>query len=57
MLFYSTRTNSLKASLEEAVFRSLPADNGLYMPETIPTVSQEFLDTIEDRTFNEIAIK
>ncbi|GAB3182529.1 threonine synthase [Telluribacter humicola] len=57
MLFYSTRTNSLKASLEEAVFRSLPADNGLYMPETIPTVSQEFLDTIEDRTFNEIAVE
>ncbi|WP_247237959.1 threonine synthase [Telluribacter sp. SYSU D00476] len=57
MLFYSTRTNSLKASLEEAVFRSLPADNGLYMPETIPTVSQEFLDTIEERTFNEIAVE
>ncbi|HEV7348768.1 threonine synthase [Telluribacter sp.] len=57
MLFYSTRTSSLKASLEEAVFRSLPADNGLYMPETIPMVSQQFLDTIETKSFNEIAVE
>ncbi|TDB57347.1 threonine synthase [Arundinibacter roseus] len=55
MLFYSTRTSSLKANLEEAVFRSLPSDNGLYMPEFIPTLPQEFLETIENRTFNEIA--
>lgn len=55
MQFYSTKTRSIKASLEEAVFRSLPPDNGLYMPEFIPTLSPEFLSTIEDRTFNEIA--
>ena len=55
MIFYSTKTASLKASLEEAVFRSLPPDNGLYMPENIPEVSKEFLDTIENRSFKEIA--
>lgn len=55
MQFYSTKTRSIKATLEEAVFRSLPPDNGLYMPEFIPTLSTEFLSTIEDRTFNEIA--
>ncbi|WP_159478417.1 threonine synthase [Dyadobacter sp. 3J3] len=57
MIFYSTKTASLKASLEEAVFRSLPPDNGLYMPESIPKVSQEFLDTIENKTFKEIAVE
>ncbi|GHB89182.1 threonine synthase [Persicitalea jodogahamensis] len=57
MLFYSTKTQSIKASLEEAVFRSLPPDNGLYMPESIPTISREFLNTIENRTFNEIAVE
>jgi threonine synthase len=57
MIFYSTKTASLKASLEEAVFRSLPPDNGLYMPESIPKVSQEFLDTIENRSFKEIAVE
>lgn len=55
MLFYSTRTKEHMARLDEAVFKSLPADNGLYMPLSIPTVSQEFLDKIESLTFNEIA--
>lgn len=55
MQFYSTKTRSITASLEEAVFRSLPPDNGLYMPESIPTLSQDFLDSIEQLSFNEIA--
>ena len=57
MIFYSTKTKDLKASLEEAVFRSLPPDNGLYMPEHIPQLSPDFLNTIEDRTFKEIAVE
>jgi len=57
MIFYSTKTASLKASLEEAIFKSLPSDNGLYMPESIPKVSQDFLDTIENKSFKEIAIE
>jgi threonine synthase len=57
MIFYSTKTASLKASLEEAIFNSLPPDNGLYMPEHIPAISKEFLADIENRTFKEIAIE
>ncbi|CAG5010451.1 Threonine synthase [Dyadobacter sp. CECT 9275] len=57
MIFYSTRTSDLTASLEEAVFRSLPPDNGLYMPEYIPQVSKEFLNDIENRSFKEIAVE
>ncbi|WP_221389592.1 threonine synthase [Dyadobacter sp. NIV53] len=57
MLFYSTKTKGLKASLEEAVFRSLPPDNGLYMPEHIPQISSDFLNTIESRSFKDIAIE
>ncbi len=57
MLFYSTKTKSLEASLEEAVFRSLPPDNGLYMPVSIPQISPEFLNTIQSRSFKEIAIE
>jgi threonine synthase len=55
MIFYSTKTADLKASLEEAVFNSLPPDNGLYMPESIPTISEEFLADIENKSFKEIA--
>ena len=57
MQFYSTKTPTLKASLEEAVFRSLPPDNGLYMPENFPQVSDEFLKNIDQLSFNEIAFE
>ena len=57
MQFYSTKTPTLKASLEEAVFRSLPPDNGLYMPENFPQVSDEFLKKIDHLSFNEIAFE
>ncbi|MGV3599760.1 MAG: threonine synthase [Dyadobacter fermentans] len=57
MIFYSTKTADLKASLEEAIFNSLPPDNGLYMPESIPAISKEFLDDIENKSFKEIAIE
>jgi threonine synthase len=55
MLFYSTRTKDITASLESAVFRSLPPDNGLYMPVAIPQISAEFLESIETKSFKEIA--
>lgn len=55
MLFHSTKNNNLTASLEEAIFRSLPADNGLYMPESIPQLDPTFLANIEERSFKEIA--
>ena len=55
MILSSTKNGNLKASFEEALFRSLPADNGLYMPDYIPKISSAFIDTIQDRTFNEIA--
>lgn len=57
MIFYSTKTADLKASLEEAVFNSLPPDNGLYMPESIPTISEEFMADIENKSFKEIAVE
>lgn len=57
MIFYSTKTADLKATLEEAIFNSLPPDNGLYMPESIPTISKEFLADIENKSFKEIAIE
>ena len=57
MIFHSTKNANLKASLEEAVFNSLPPDNGLYMPDYIPKISDEFLADIENKTFKEIAVE
>ena len=36
MILYSTNHQSPDVHLEEAVFRGLPPDNGLYMPHVIP---------------------
>ncbi|MEM1358553.1 MAG: hypothetical protein AAGF89_10150, partial [Bacteroidota bacterium] len=35
MQFYSTNNPDHKAGLAEAIFRGLPVDNGLYMPERL----------------------
>ena len=43
------------ASLEKAVVKGLAEDRGLYMPERIKTLPQEFFDNIQDMTFQEIA--
>ena len=57
MRLFSTNHLSPVVSLEEAVFRGLPPDNGLYMPEVIPTMPAEFFDTIDQLTLQEIAFE
>ena len=39
MKFYSTQNKSLKKSFREATLIGLPSDNGLFMPEYIPDLS------------------
>jgi threonine synthase len=57
MRFYSTNSPSTFTSLGEAIMKSLPEDNGLFMPETIPTLSPEFFNNIERSSFSEIAFE
>lgn len=57
MKFYSTNNPSLRASLEEAVFQALPKDNGLYMPEQIPSLSKEFIESLPYLSFPEKAFE
>lgn len=57
MKFYSTKHKSPKVSLKEAVIRGMPADKGLYMPETIPLLPQSFFKALPDMTLQEIGIK
>ena len=42
MLYHSTNRQIAPVDLKEAILRSLPADNGLYMPETLPVLPAEF---------------
>ncbi|MCD8281994.1 MAG: threonine synthase, partial [Prevotella sp.] len=55
MNYYSTNHSSAPAGLEEAVVRGLAPDKGLYMPERINTLPQEFFDDLPDLSFADIA--
>ena len=57
MKYYSTNRQAPVATLEEAVVKGLAADKGLFMPETIKPLPQEFYDTIETLSFQEIACR
>lgn len=54
MRFYSTNNLEHKVSLKEAVIQGLAPDQGLYMPERIPSMSAGFLNGIHGLSFQEI---
>ena len=55
MQYYSTNGKAPIADLHKAVVKGLAEDRGLYMPEKIKALPKEFFDTIETKTFQEIA--
>jgi threonine synthase len=55
MLYYSTNKQVSPVSLREAVVRGLASDKGLFMPEVVKSLSQNFYDHIEHLSFQEIA--
>ena len=55
MRYYSTNGKAPLATLEKAVVKGLAEDKGLYMPERIKFLPQEFFDNIQDMSLQEIA--
>ena len=55
MKYYSTNKNAPIADLHKAVVKGLAEDRGLYMPEIIKKLPQDFFDHIEKLSFQEIA--
>ena len=55
MKYYSTNGKAPIADLQKAVVKGLAEDKGLYMPEHIKQLPKEFFDTIETKSFQEIA--
>lgn len=55
MRLYSTKNKSKFVSLKEAVFKGLPEDNGLFMPEFFPKLSSDFIKNLKNYSFQEIA--
>lgn len=54
MLYHSTNDPSHRVPLKEAILRSLPPDNGLYMPDTLPVLGEDFWKVWRDLSFQEI---
>ncbi len=55
MQFISTNRKSQPVSFFEAVLKGLADDGGLYMPESIPRLPDQFWKNISDLSFNDIA--
>lgn len=52
--YYSINSPESFVDLKEAVLRSLPVDNGLYMPEHIPVLGEEFWASWREWSFAEL---
>lgn len=57
MKLYSTKNPNTFVGLEKAIFESLPADRGLYMPEKIKTLPKDFFQHIQNKSFQEISFE
>ncbi len=55
MKFYSTNQRSPQVSFQEAVIQGMPADNGLFMPVSIPQVTEEYIRDLPGKKFQDIA--
>lgn len=55
MKLYSTKNHQLSVDFETAVFNSLPADKGLYMPSVFPQIDKNLMAKWNQKTLSEIA--
>jgi len=55
MNYYSTENRQLRRSLKDAVLEGLAPDGGLYMPESIPALPRQQINSFKFKTFLEIA--
>lgn len=57
MVLYSTKNKKERVSLQHAVLKGLPDDNGLYMPLLIPALPHAFFHSLRALSFPEIAYR
>jgi threonine synthase len=57
MRFYSTSNRKHSVNFREAVFNSLPPDNGLYYPESIPRLEDHSLTCLRNRSLESIGFE
>lgn len=57
MQYYSTNNKKQLVSLKKAVLKGLADDRGLYMPTTIPKMTNNFIQNIRNYSFSEISFE
>lgn len=57
MKFYSTNGKVTPVNFKEAIFKGLPDDNGLFMPERIPQLPSSFFEKLPEMSLPEIGIE
>ena len=57
MRYLSTKGSVEAVGFREAVFRGLPADNGLYVPEEVPSLPARFFKALPHMDFRDIAFE
>lgn len=57
MKYYSTNNKNLIVNFETAVMQGLAEDGGLFMPVNFPKIDNDFIQSIEKYSFQEIAFR
>ncbi len=57
MRFYSTNSPRDTVASEQALFQSMPADRGLYMPSPLPELGSAYFDTIASQSLADIGFE
>lgn len=57
MNFYSTNNKNIKVTFHEALLKGLAGDKGLFMPESIPILNSNFIQSLSRLSFQDIAFE
>ncbi len=56
MKYISTRDNQKSVSAAQAILQGISTDGGLFVPETMPQLGMDFLQSLCDKSYNERAV-
>ena len=56
MKYYSTNNHNYKVTFKEAILKGLAKDKGLFLPEQIKKLPQNFIDNLHNFSFQEISL-
>lgn len=55
MFYNSTRDNSNRVNSAQAIIQGISSEGGLFVPENLPTLTDKFLESLVEKSYNERA--